>query len=504
VNTTKMSKANAVARGEQPVDEEHYLYTQQRLTQKPDKVKSYKEIQKQFHQVIALDDPEKFAKYVDLLLKGEPRIIEGFFDTEWTRLSQLQKESTVETLLNLRSDKGAVLRQISSAHRIAPANADLAAKLVLHVIAGNHSPQNLASAISKEKREALRTRFLTQEFGWRNLEASDPDELRRLVFLFCSLVEDLDRFGKGSTQGVALNFSKWLASCKSKLPNDPPTSNRIDGVLEAILGRSEPPLTAELESLLQPLTIDNNTDRHSTSTEAPKSPLENNRPMSGVSEEITKDSGEALRVSHTSCGPERRDDNRASRKEKVVPTTWVSSISPEQLLERKKQAFREAEIEIGIIERLISERDSYSERSSTLRNELGNANDELDKTNEHLANLKSSHQEAEKMLAKSIEERKHAVASAEILRRELADVKASFEEASRLLEAERAEFAKSSVDRVHYELEGFRGSLRQKLKPIFENKRQTDGYEPSDELVEFLRGYISEIEEVLRRAGVSV
>jgi chromosome segregation ATPase len=86
---------------------------------------------------------------------------------------------------------------------------------------------------------------------------------------------------------------------------------------------------------------------------------------------------------------------------------------------------------------------------------------------------------------------------AEALDNELAQVKTTREE-------ERKEFADEIERQIKFKVDGFKGKLRTKLFPIFNNKRSTDDQQDSAELTRFLRQWFRELENELKEAGIQL
>ena len=177
--------------------------------------------------------------------------------------------------------------------------------------------------------------------------------------------------------------------------------------------------------------------------------------------------------------------------------------APEQLLKEKQNALSQLSLEIEVLSKLITERDSLLTKQKNLQNRLDSAYDETEKLENKLKDLRSRFDETEATLSKVTNERDKAITIQKQLSEELSEARKQLDQATKSLESERAEFAQSSKQEVGFEIESFKGDLKQKLRSIFENKRQTDHLPNNEKLAEFLRDQFTEIESVLNKSGIN-
>lgn len=494
------------------ISAENLAFLELLLTDKKEKVKEYDQAKKYIQELISSEssDSKKFKSFIKLVLKGEIQIVKGFFEQEWQNLSSENRDLAINELLVLTGEKGAT-RQASVAQTIATQNSDIAAKIIFHMLVGNkqNSSDNDFPLLTKEKREALRSRFFPQNGTWIPLTSSDEHIFRTLILFFSELAEEIKDFGK-QPKGkpsirLELEFATWFIDSLEKTHFDNESLAKIEPRLNRIIRCLPEPVREQLKQKSKQLDKPaENKVNDLVSTE--------NTSATNLSQIQTDDSSEKVLVQDDvilktqepapveSKEPEPKSPETAHPKD----SQKISDLpAPEQLLKEKQNALSQLSLEIEVLSKLINERDSLLTKQKDYQKRLDLAYDETEKLETKLKDLRKNFDENETTLTKVTNERDKAIGFQNQLSEELSETRKQLELASKSLESERSEYIQRSKQKVEFELESFKGNLKQKLRPTFENKRQTDSLANNERLAEFLREWFSEIESVLNKFGVN-
>jgi chromosome segregation ATPase len=176
-----------------------------------------------------------------------------------------------------------------------------------------------------------------------------------------------------------------------------------------------------------------------------------------------------------------------------------------QALLQTKQAElaqRQAEIaqrqaETDLLQRLIEIAQHKESQQPDLKLQLEDAQQQISGLQSANTQLQAQVERVERELAKGTKGLGQLRDENEQLRAEVGAGKAARLE-------EQQQFKEQIEREIKYEVEGFKGQLAGKLKPVFEQKSTTDGQSADAELAEFLRGWFQDLEEKLAAAGVLV
>lgn len=499
------------------VSAENLAFLELLLTDKKEKIKEYDKGKKYIQELILSEsgDSKKFKSLIKLVLKGEIPIVKGFFEQEWQNLSPENRDWAIEELLALTGEKG-TSRQATAAQSIAAQNSDLASKIIFHILVGskqNSSDYNF-SLLSQDKKDALRIRFFPQNGTWIPLTSSDEQIFRTLILFFSELAEETKDFGKQSKlkTGIRLEleFAAWMRNSLERLEFDNDSLSKIESRLNRIINCFPEPVREQLKQKSKP------SDKSVDTKGSEQLPFDVPS-VTGISQAQTGDSSEKTPVQKdpplkTNKPP--TDEPQTVELKKTEPkqpeiihkkdSQKISDLpTPEQLLKEKQNALSQLSLEIEVLSKLITERDSLLTKQKNLQNRLDSAYDETEKLENKLKDLRRSFDETEATLGKVTNERDKAISSQKQLSEELSEARKQVDHATKLLESERSEFAQSSKQEVGFEIESFKGDLKQKLRSIFENKRQTDHLPNNEKLAEFLRDQFAEIESVLNKSGIN-
>lgn len=129
---------------------------------------------------------------------------------------------------------------------------------------------------------------------------------------------------------------------------------------------------------------------------------------------------------------------------------------------------------------------------------------QLEQAQQQIAGLQSANAQLQARWEKAEQEMINATETSSLLRTEDEKLRNDLasEKAARL--AEQKQFKEQIEREIKYEVEGFKGKLAGKLKPIFDQKSATDDHPADAELAEFLRGWFQDLGERLADAGITI
>lgn len=496
---------------------ENLAFLELLLTDKKDKVKEYDKAKKYIQELISSEsgDSKKFKSFIKLLLKGEISIVKGFFEQEWQNLSPENRDLAINELLALTVEKG-MTRQATVAQSIAIQNSDTAAKIIFHILVG--SKQNSSdydfSLFSQDKKDALRIRFFPQNGTWIPLKSENNQVFRTLILFFSELAEEVKDFGKQSKAkpGIRLEieFAAWMIDSLEKLDFDNESLSKIELRLNRIINCFPEPIREQLKQKSK--SLDKSVDTKVSELlpfDVPSTTEISQAQTGDASEKTPVQKGSLLKTNESQTNePQSIELKKTEPKQPEIihkkDSQKISDLpAPEQLLKEKQNALSQLSLEIEVLSKLIIERDSLLTKQKNLQNRLDSAYDETEKHENKLKDLRRNFDETEATLNKVTNERDKAISSQKQLSEELSEARKQLDQATKSLESERAEFAQSSKQEVGFEIESFKGDLKQKLRSIFENKRQTDHLPNNEKLAEFLRDQFTEIESVLKKSGIN-
>ncbi len=129
---------------------------------------------------------------------------------------------------------------------------------------------------------------------------------------------------------------------------------------------------------------------------------------------------------------------------------------------------------------------------------------QLEQAHQQIAGLQSANAQLQAQWEKAEQELARTTEATSLLRSEREKLCGELESEKATRLAEQKQF-KEQIDReIKYEVEGFKGKLAGKLKPVFDQKSTTDDQTADAELTEFLRGWFQDLEEKLAEAGIQV
>jgi hypothetical protein len=380
-----------------------------------------------------------------------------------------------------------------------------AAEVLFQFIGGAGKPDDRSALVlSKDKREALRSRFFSGPDNWRDIFSKDPAKLRQILLTFCSLATDGGWLLKAASVGAVLKFARWVIKTLPAIELSHAESEEIDSVLKAALEKLPDVPRRELMELRARQLGESNAAEGDLRTASPPVGMaggsaqtaartEEKAPAGNKSGSIPEVEATVMKNRETTPSP-----GGNGGKERAAPFR-----SAEQLLDHKRETVAILEQEIKQLSKLIEERDRLRERISSLHRALDAAAENVEKLESQVATLRKTADAAEADLSLTRNQLSTAVAANRALRDEIDAAKEALVKSNSVIESERSEFAATSEAHVRFELDAFKGNLRRKLRPIFENKANTDSFDADAKLAAFLRGWFDEVGQVLSRSGVN-
>lgn len=385
--------------------------------------------------------------------------------------------------------------------------------------------------LSKERKEAIKTKFVSPQEGFVGPVHDDPSVTAKLVLLFTEIASEISSFGTDGKFGNPISLLRWATKQLKAGGVDEKHSKFVHETLRMIAQRLPEPARKENEAKLSealaaetvaPAVLEQNT----------AAPPENNLSVESETAGAAPDVETSVDVS------EKENQTTPAEPEPVAevqkPTSPVDEIAPtsrpnasenspapvkpgskkkkevsgfptaEQLLELKQRSVAELNTEIAILTRLISERDDLKERMKNFERLLSDSYDENEKLGKRLNALRDNFDSLENDHKSVLRERDNLAETKNGLLQENARLSAELSRRTDSLQNERDEYRERTRDEVEFELGTFKVRLGQRLLPILENKRTTDKVEASAELAEFLRDFFVEIEQTLKRNGIEI
>jgi hypothetical protein len=171
--------------------------------------------------------------------------------------------------------------------------------------------------------------------------------------------------------------------------------------------------------------------------------------------------------------------------------TKQAQIAQQQAEIAQKQA------EAELLQKLIEAAQGSGQEKPDMTPQLEEAQQQIIGLQSANAQLQTQLEDVERQLAGATETTKLLRLEVENLRSEI-----EIEKSARL--GERKDFGEQIEREIRYEVEGFKGKLAGKLKPLFEQSDSARAQPANGELAEFLCGLFQDLEEKLAEADVFV
>lgn len=410
-------------------------------------------------------------------------VIESVIAAHWPSLDQERKDLFLSELTKHNSSNSKWLtRQAAIAEKIARADQQAAAYIIHSFVSGGKAGKDgegFWPNLSKEKRELLQSRFFLSEEGWVYFKVEDERVARSLLAAFIEAATDPQVVKKARSKRTLYDFARWAATAQKRLD-------------------VEEQARAEIRSRVTELANQLPTDEWKKAVNVLLSAGGGHVSQGvGTTEQA---SPVAPPVRHTAKveQPERQSATDAANAASMPTTSQM--LTPEQAgsLADFAKALAERSREVAsLAERLAA-------AVADLEREKSELEAELYQTKRRNEGLQSDTAAREARLSAALDELEKARAAAESLSAQLGRVRSELEGERTARTEERRALEEDAGRRVEVKLNGLKWKLAESLRPVFNNKRSTDGQEPSPRLAEFLRHWFDELESRLAAAGVKL
>lgn len=467
-----------------------------------------------FDEAADVGDAKRAAR---LLMLAEVRIISEVFGKRWNGCSPERRELIISELLSFPNEKG-VTRQAAVAEKLGNSDVAAATRIVFHILTNGkpNADEGELSPVSKDKEKLIRSRLFpgtNKSVQWINFDSVDERILRKLLSFFVALAVESKELGQGSNIGFTLKFCQWALANLARASFDEETERQIRAKIDEVVGRLPKSVREELSRqsessaklhsddlpTRQPSeAMDNSSDpipSKSAETSAPPvSPVEDIESVKLPSKQAT--------VGVTAGVPA---ENKLGNEPKKSSASQNSpSENAEELILSKQASLVQTSLEIQILRDLLSEQQALNQSNAKLKQLLSDAEDAADK---HAATAKAQKEKIETLVSQvnrlELEQNK-LNSSLSTLRSELSLTKKELQGTTRELQEEREEYARSTETETKLAIESFKGTLKQKLSPIFANKASTNDAPVDEQLAEFLRKWSRHVETALKDAGIDI
>lgn len=477
------------------------------ITGKDNKTKSYDKISSIVDELFISDStsPKTIKKATDIILEADTSVVEAFFGVNWGNLSVDNKNLILKVLLSVTNEKR-VLRQAIAAQSIADLDKESASKLVFHIINDGKEKldkEKLPSPV-KYKEDFLRRFFFSPETKWISFESSNEEILKGLILYFVGLANNENNFGTGKSILFPLNFARWVIRTLNKINLSSESTEFVERYLVKLLNKLPDKAKIELQELW-----DKNKDNSEQSIVKEKTAgsfrtdeTSNNQKIVDKSETIPAQVNKIpaqvnKKREQYNKQKQIKADNKTTANKDTQTSKDKTESTAENLLEEKQKRFAQLDLEIKVLTDLISERDGLRNETKFIKQKLDSANDELEVSEDKIKSFRNKVEELDNNLRVTTKERDDIFNSEKELSNQLLETRKNLESKTKIIEDIRSKFSEKSKRKIHNELESFKSKLRQKLHPVFENKRQTDDNSDSEKLSGFLRRCFNQIEGIL-------
>lgn len=400
----------------------------------------------------------------------------------WSGLGAESRRKFIEGLLRGSSDR-ASSRQVAIAGKLVSIDGQSSAEILHGVISRGLKGDTFWPKLSNEKIAHLKNHFFLGRRDWVPCDCPNSEVIKTLLaaFLHVAFLVASDTKGTNRAPGFRFwcNFAKWALTALDRIKLDSADRRSALERLRALgvsVPSGWPPEIASLlnegdNSLIQQTTI--------------MPPAEEIQPQNVLEEPSLERDVE---------GSADFDLPPEARLGATVPHPAPVELATDLDLIAKVESFiQKQEAEIGLVKSLVDSLRHSLKREATMKEEIErmhNQAEALESANAsyhtQLTRSESARREAEERNVR-LEER------AQQLKEELTKARSELEETIRRIDRE-----------VPVRLDDFKGKLRVKLRPIFENKKSTDSEPPDAALAELLRQWFKEIEDELERQGISL
>lgn len=425
--------------------------------------------------------PDAVRSAIGLVQELPVAAVESAIAAHWPTIDQERKDLFLSELTKHNSSKW-LTRQAAIAEKIARADQQAAAYIIHSFVSGGKAGKDgegFWPNLSKEKRELLQSRFLLSEEGWVYFKVEDERVVRSLLAAFVEAATDPQVVKKAKSKRTLYDFARWAATVQKHLD---------------VEERAREEIRSRVTELANQLPTDE-------WKEAVKALLNANDKQVAPSPGAISQAGSVTSPAQPPARAERQDRPSApdAANDTSLPMTSQMLTHGQAggltnfakvLAERSREA--------------ASLADRLAAAVADLEREKSELEAELYQTKRRNEGLQSDTAAREARLSAALDEMEKARAAAESLSAQLGRVRSELEGERTARTEERRALEEDAGRRVEVKLNGLKWKLAESLRPVFDNKRNTDDQEPSPRLAEFLRHWFDELESRLAAAGVKL
>ncbi|HWS99824.1 MAG TPA: hypothetical protein VN256_06070 [Pyrinomonadaceae bacterium] len=428
--------------------------------------------------------------------------VESATASHWQALNQERKDHFLSELTKNNSSKW-LTRQAAIAEKIARADQQAAAQIIHSFVSGGKAGKDgegFWPNLSKEKKELLQSRFLLSEDGWVDFKVDDERVARSLLAAFVEAAADSQVVKKVKSKRTLYDFARWAATAQKRLGAEEPARAEIRSRVTELANQL--PTDEWKRAIYAILDADGgyaSQEAVATEHESPTAPTVRQSADAGQPERLG-----ATGVSNPLPLPATQ---QTPTTEQARDPTTLAKVLAERSREgasRWRSAVDSFANELSAAQEIASLAERLTAAVANLEREKSELEAELYQTRKRNEGLKSDNAAREARLSAALDELEKAQAAAESLSTQLEEVRSELERERAARSDERRTLEEDAGRRVEVKLNGLKWKLAESLRPVFDNKRSTDGQEPSPRLAEFLRHWFDELEARLAAAGVKL
>lgn len=179
----------------------------------------------------------------------------------------------------------------------------------------------------------------------------------------------------------------------------------------------------------------------------------------------------------------------------VQQAQWMLHTKQAELAQQQSQ-IAQRQVEVELLRRLL---DLVQHQQA-----LPDLEKELAQAQEQITGLQSANEQLQAQWEVANRESLQAVETTARLRTENERLREEFAAEQKARRDEQTEFKEQIEREIKYEVQGFKGQLAGKLKPLFDRKRTTDDHPADAELADYLRSWAQDLTEKLTDAGIVI
>ncbi|HEX8494412.1 MAG TPA: hypothetical protein VF658_16330 [Pyrinomonadaceae bacterium] len=425
--------------------------------------------------------PDAVRSAIGLVQELPVAAVEAAIAAHWPTINQERKDLFLSELTKHNSSKW-LTRQAAIADKIARADQQAAAYIIHSFVSGGKAGKGSDGFwlnLSDEKRKLLQNRFLLSEEGWIDFEVEDERVERSLLAAFVEAATDPQVVKKAKSKRTLYDFARWAAMAQKRLD-------------------VEEQARAEIRSRVTELANQLPTDEWKKAVNVLLSADGGHVSQgAGATEHASPVAPPAHQTANTEQ-LERRSATDAANAASLPMTSQMLTLGQAGGLTNFAKVLAERSREAASLA------DRLAAAVADLEQEKSELEAELYQTKRRNEGLQSDTAAREARLSAALDELEKARAAAESLSAQLGRVRSELEGERAARTEERRALEEDAGRRIEVKLNGLKWKLAESLRPVFDNKRNTDDQEPSPRLAEFLRHWFDELESRLAAAGVKL